>query len=83
MRRRSERGSMASRPKRRAVDAGTPQTLGDPVPCHEEEEDEEVEDQDDDDEDSDEDEDEDDEVVGEVSSSWAAAGSVLSGSHGR
>ncbi|XP_070288187.1 BRCA2 and CDKN1A-interacting protein isoform X1 [Myotis yumanensis] len=56
---------MASRPKRRAVDGGTPQTLGDPVPCHEEEEDEEVEDQDDDDEDSDEEEDEDDEVVGE------------------
>nr|KAF6303477.1 BRCA2 and CDKN1A interacting protein [Myotis myotis] len=56
---------MASRPKRRAMDGGTPQTLGDPVPCHEEEEDEEVEDQDDDDEDSDEEEDEDDEVVDE------------------
>lgn len=77
---------MASRPKRRAVDGGTPQPLGDPVPCHEEEEDEEVEDQDDDDEDSDEEEDADDEVVDEVSStrdpSGAAAGSVLPGSRG-
>ncbi|XP_054585224.1 BRCA2 and CDKN1A-interacting protein isoform X2 [Eptesicus fuscus] len=62
---------MASRPKRRAVGGGTPQTPGAPVPCHEEEENEEMEDQgDDDDEDSDEDsdeeEDEDDEAVGEL-----------------
>lgn len=91
MRRRSERGSMASRPKRRAVGGGTPQAPGAPVPCHEEEENEEMEDQGDDDEDSDEDsdeeEDEDDEAVGEVSSARAPAGlpagSVLSGRRGR
>lgn len=59
---------MASRPKRRAVDGGTPQTLGAAVPGHEEDEDEEVEDRGSDDGDSDEEEDgddDDDEVVGE------------------
>ncbi|KAJ8794041.1 hypothetical protein J1605_003451 [Eschrichtius robustus] len=49
---------MASRPKRRAVDSGSP------VP-RDEDEDDELEDEDEDNEDSDEEEDEDDEVVNE------------------
>lgn len=59
LRRRSGAGSMASRPKRRALDGGFS------VP-RDEDEDDELENEDEDNEDSDEEEDEDDEVVNEV-----------------
>lgn len=64
LRRRSEAGNMASRPKRRAVGRGASQPPDAGVPRREEAEEDEVEDEDD--EDSDEEEDEDDEVVDEV-----------------
>lgn len=66
LRRRSEAGIMASRPKRRALGRGAPRVPGVPDPRVEEEDEDEVEDEDEDDEDSDEEEDEDDETVDEV-----------------
>lgn len=66
VRRRSEHGDMASRPKRRAVGAGAPPPPDSPVPHREEAEEDDLEDEDEDDEDSDEEESDDDEVVDEV-----------------